>query len=186
MKFLKSAHLAPTLVVTLVGFLLSMALFTFLQSLAIAAAVFFGQLSIGWSNDLVDAESDRAQNRLEKPLVNGSIKQGELQRAILVALPLCVLLSIFGPLHLAGGFTHLLGVGCGVAYNFYFKSRVTSPLRCPSELRLYWCRENSTVVGSYFRRATRNCSTLCKCLERYGERSINRSTRVAAANWEPQ
>lgn len=76
MKFLKSAHLAPTLVVTLVGFLLSMALFTFLQSLAIAAAVFFGQLSIGWSNDLVDAESDRAQNRLEKPLVNGSIKQG--------------------------------------------------------------------------------------------------------------
>ena len=128
MKFLKSAHLAPTLVVTLVGFLLSMALFTFLQSLAIAAAVFCGQLTIGWSNDLVDAESDRAQNRLEKPIVNGSIKQVDLQRAIFVALPLCLLLSIFGPLHLAGGFTHLLGVGCGVAYNFYFKSRITSPL----------------------------------------------------------
>ena len=128
MKFLKSAHLAPTLVVTLVGFLLSMALFTFLQSLAIAAAVFCGQLTIGWSNDLVDAESDRAQNRLEKPIVNGSIKQVDLQRAIFVALPLCLLLSIFGPLHPAGGFTHLLGVGCGVAYNFYFKSRITSPL----------------------------------------------------------
>lgn len=51
-----------------------------------------------------------------------------MQRAILLALPLCVLLSIFGPLQFAGGFTHLLGVGCGVAYNFYFKSRVTSPL----------------------------------------------------------
>jgi len=128
MRLLKSAHLAPTLVVTLVGLLLSLALFTFIDSLTIAAAVFSGQLSIGWSNDLVDAESDRAQNRLEKPLVNGSIKQVDLQRAITVALPLCVLLSIFGPLHLAGGLTHLLGVGCGVAYNFYFKSRITSPL----------------------------------------------------------
>ncbi|CAB4841242.1 unannotated protein [freshwater metagenome] len=128
MRFLKSAHLAPTLVVTAVGFLLSILLFNSLQSLVVAAAVFCGQLSIGWSNDLVDVESDRAQQRTSKPLVNGSIKEMELKRAIACALPFCILLSILGPLGLWGGLTHLLGVGCGVAYNFYFKSRITSPL----------------------------------------------------------
>ena len=128
MKFLKSAHFGPTFVVTLVGFLLSKLLFTVAESFVIAAAVFCGQLCVGWSNELVDADSDRIQNRLEKPLVNGSITTSELQRGIALALPLCVLLSILGPLHLWGGLTHLLGVGCGVAYNFYFKSRSTSPL----------------------------------------------------------
>ena len=128
MKFLKSAHFGPTFVVTLVGFLLSKLLFTVTESFVIAAAVFCGQLCVGWSNELVDAESDQIQNRLEKPLVNGSITNSELQRGIALALPLCVLLSILGPLHLWGGLTHLLGVGCGVAYNFYFKSRITSPL----------------------------------------------------------
>ena len=128
MRFLKSAHFAPTLVVTAVGFLLSILLFNSFQSLVVAAAVFCGQLSIGWSNDLVDVESDRAQQRTTKPLVNGSIKEIELKRAIACALPFCILLSILGPLGLWGGLTHLLGVGCGVAYNFYFKSRITSPL----------------------------------------------------------
>jgi len=128
LKFLKSAHFGPTFVVTLVGFLLSKLLFTVTESFVIAAAVFCGQLCVGWSNELVDAESDQIQNRLEKPLVNGSITNSELQRGIALALPLCVLLSILGPLHLWGGLTHLLGVGCGVAYNFYFKSRITSPL----------------------------------------------------------
>ena len=128
MRFLKSAHFAPTLVVTAVGFLLSILLFNSFQSLVVAAAVFCGQLSIGWSNDLIDVESDRAQQRTTKPLVNGSIKEIELKRAIACALPFCILLSILGPLGLWGGLTHLLGVGCGVAYNFYFKSRITSPL----------------------------------------------------------
>ena len=128
MKFLRSAHLGPTLVVTLVALLLSVNLYSLKNSLFIAIAVLCGQLCIGWSNELVDAESDRKQNRQEKPLVNGSITKHELHRGIALALPLCVLLSILGPLHLWGGLTHLLGVGCGVAYNFYFKSRITSPL----------------------------------------------------------
>lgn len=128
MRFLKSAHLAPTLVVTAVGFLLSISFFNTFQALVVAAAVFCGQLTIGWSNDLIDVESDRAQQRITKPLVNGAVSEGELKRAITFALPLCILLSILGPLGLWGGLTHLLGVGCGITYNFYFKSRITSPL----------------------------------------------------------
>ncbi len=128
MKYLRASHLAPTLLVTSLAFFLSHSLFNFQKSLFIALAVFTGQLIVGWTNELVDFDSDRAQGRLEKPLVSGELQKSSLLFALWIDLPLCVGLSLFGPLGIRGGLLHLFGVGCGVSYNFFFKRTLLSVL----------------------------------------------------------
>src|SRR5215203_2551223 len=71
---LAAAHGPPALAVTLLAGLLSVAAghgagTTFL----VVAAVLSGQLTIGWSNDLVDLARDRAVGRTDKPLVTGAL-----------------------------------------------------------------------------------------------------------------
>jgi 4-hydroxybenzoate polyprenyltransferase len=43
-------------------------------------------------------------------------------------VPFSIFVNIFGPLGFKGGLLYLLGVGCGIAYNFYFKFTLLSPL----------------------------------------------------------
>lgn len=126
MKYLKASHLGPTLLVTSLAFFLSDPLFSLSSSFLIALTIFSGQLVVGWTNELVDVESDRMQNRLEKPLVAGELKESALIRALWYEFPLCVGLSLFGPLGIRGGLLHLFGVGCGVSYNFFFKRTLFS------------------------------------------------------------
>jgi 4-hydroxybenzoate polyprenyltransferase len=128
LRLLKTSHLGPTLIVTLVSILLAGSLTSFLRALIIGAAVFTGQLCVGWTNDLLDEESDRAEGRTDKPIAQGHLSQGLVIRATMIALGLTFSLSLLGPLGIRGGMTHLLGVGCGVAYNFFFKSTLFSPL----------------------------------------------------------
>ncbi|MFM8672409.1 MAG: UbiA family prenyltransferase, partial [Candidatus Nanopelagicus sp.] len=42
--------------------------------------------------------------------------------------PFAIIFNLFGPLGIKGGLIYLFGVGMGVAYNFYFKSTLFSPL----------------------------------------------------------
>jgi len=128
MRLLRTSHLAPSLVVTVVGFLLAITIWPFGSALIIAAAIFSGQLCVGWTNDLVDLESDRLQNRADKPLAIGSISVLTVRTSAIVIGVLCIPLSLFGPLGFRGGSVHLLGVGCGLSYNFYFKRTQFSPL----------------------------------------------------------
>ena len=128
MRLLRTSHLGPTLLVTLVAYLLAIPLWQPRSALVIALAVFTGQLCIGWTNDLVDLENDRAQGRKSKPLAAGEIPVHSVVRATYISLGLCILLSLFGPLGIRGGSVHLLGVGCGISYNFYFKRVWLSPL----------------------------------------------------------
>jgi 4-hydroxybenzoate polyprenyltransferase len=128
MRLLRTSHLGPTLLVTLVGFLLAHSSGSVWSALGIALTIFTGQLCIGWTNDLVDLESDRSQARRNKPLAKGTISVRTVQIATSVALTACILLSLLGPFGLRGGSLHLLAVGCGIAYNFYFKQSFLSPL----------------------------------------------------------
>ena len=128
MRLLRSAHIGPTIVVTAITFLLAHTLWPLWQSVLIATSIFLGQLCVGWTNDLVDADVDGLQNRKGKPLAQGLIEKNTVVIATYFALAACVLLSIFGPLGVKGGMVHLLGVGCGVSYNFYFKRSLLSPL----------------------------------------------------------
>lgn len=119
---LRAAHIGPALAVTCVVALLAAgADLTATQAAVVTAAVFTGQLTIGWGNDLLDAGRDRQVGRTDKPLASGELAPGPVRRALVGAAAACVVLSL-----LAGwrsGLTHLgLGVAFGHLYNLYFKA----------------------------------------------------------------
>jgi 4-hydroxybenzoate polyprenyltransferase len=90
----------------------------------VAATVVTGQLSIGWSNDLIDRARDQAAGRADKPLAAGAVAPRVVGAACAVAVVCCV------PLSLANGWragaAHLLAVGGGWAYNLGLKRTVLS------------------------------------------------------------
>mgnify|MGYP006168637435 FL=1 len=123
-----AAHFGPTMLITTISFLLAARLWWEGPAYLIAFTVFLGQLLIGWSNDIYDYQDDLKHNRVNKPLVSGQLQIENLRRATFILLPIALLANLLGPLGLKGGAVYLLGVGCGIAYNFYFKFRITSPL----------------------------------------------------------
>jgi 4-hydroxybenzoate polyprenyltransferase len=126
--YARAAHFGPTMLITAISFLLASRLWWEGPAYVIAFTVFLGQLLIGWSNDIYDYQDDLKHNRVNKPLVSGQLKIEKLRRATFILLPFAVIANLLGPLGIKGGAVYLLGVGCGIAYNFYFKFRVTSPL----------------------------------------------------------
>ncbi|MBA2695495.1 MAG: UbiA family prenyltransferase [Ornithinimicrobium sp.] len=93
--------------------------------LLVSAAVLAGQLSIGWSNDLVDARRDREAHRQDKPLARGQLPVRAVRVAIVGALVASVLLS--AALGWRAALVHLvLVVGSGWAYNLGLKPTVWS------------------------------------------------------------
>ena len=69
-----SSHPGPTLVVTALAFGLGIA--TGLESWRLALltfSVFAGQLSVGISNDALDASRDREVGRTDKPIARGDV-----------------------------------------------------------------------------------------------------------------
>lgn len=125
---IQACHFAPSLLVTTVAFLIAQALWWEGPAYVIAIGVLLGQLIVGWTNDLHDYEDDLKHNRISKPLVSGLITPKQLRTAIFVVTPLAVIINLFGPLGFKGGAVYLLGIGFGLAYNFYFKYTALSPL----------------------------------------------------------
>ena len=114
--------------VTTVSYLLATTLWWEGPALIIAFGVFLGQLLVGFTNDLNDYPDDLKHKRMAKPLVSGEITTTKLRTAIKIVAPFTVLINILGPLGVKGGLVYMLGILCGVAYNFYFKFSVLSPL----------------------------------------------------------
>ena len=125
---LKASHFIPTLLVSSIAFLFASYYWWEGPAYVIAFTVFTGQFIVGWSNDLYDFADDTKHSRINKPLVSGLITEKYLQKWLIFIVPFSLLANIFGPLGLQGGLLYFLGVGCGVAYNFYFKFRISSPL----------------------------------------------------------
>ena len=123
-----AAHFGPTMIVTTIAFILALVLGPLNKALLIAFTVFLGQLIIGWSNDIYDYEDDLKHHRTNKPLVAGTLSVAELTRVTFLFIPIAIIANLIGPLGLKGGSVYLLGVGCGIAYNFYFKFSLLSPL----------------------------------------------------------
>jgi 4-hydroxybenzoate polyprenyltransferase len=126
--YLKAAHFGPTILITAISFVLGTQLWWEGPAYIIAFTVFLGQLIIGWSNDLYDYDDDVKHNRTNKPLVAGAITPEKLRRTTFIFIPIAVIAILIGPLGIKGGSVYLLGVGCGIAYNFYFKFSPLSPL----------------------------------------------------------
>ena len=126
--YAKAAHFGPTMLITTISFVLATRLWWQGPAYLIAFTVFLGQLIIGWSNDLYDFKDDLKHARGNKPLVAATISTAQLRRATFILLPIAIIANLLGPLGLKGGAVYLLGVGCGIAYNFYFKFSPLSPL----------------------------------------------------------
>lgn len=125
---LKASHFIPSLIVSAIAFLFGTYYWWEGPAYVIAFTVFTGQLVVGWSNDLYDFADDAKHARTNKPLVSGLITERYLRKWLVFMVPFSLLANIIGPLGLHGGLLYFLGVGCGVAYNFYFKFRISSPL----------------------------------------------------------
>jgi len=125
---LKASHFIPSLIVSAIAFLFGTYYWWEGPAYVISFTVFTGQLVVGWSNDLYDFADDAKHARINKPLVSGLITERYLRKWLVFMVPFSFLANIFGPLGLQGGLLYFLGVGCGVAYNFYFKFRISSPL----------------------------------------------------------
>ena len=126
LSLLRAAHFGPSVAVTTIVALLALALdLPASRGVVVTAAVFTGQLTIGWGNDLFDAGRDRAVGRPDKPLANGDVSPSFVLHWLTVAAVACVVLSL-----LAGwrsGATHLaLGVAFGHLYNLYLKATIWS------------------------------------------------------------
>jgi 4-hydroxybenzoate polyprenyltransferase len=124
----QASHFGPTLIVTAIAFGFGTYYWWEGPAYVIAFTVATGQLIVGWSNDLYDYKDDLAHNRTNKPLVSGLITKQYLQKWLRFMVPFSFIANLLGPLGIKGGLVYMLGVGCGVAYNFYFKFSALSPL----------------------------------------------------------
>ncbi|GEA88903.1 hypothetical protein CCE01nite_28520 [Cellulomonas cellasea] len=90
----------------------------------VTAAVLAGQLSVGWSNDWIDAGRDLAVARPDKPVVAGLLDAGVLRRWAFGALAACVPLSF--ATGLVPGAVHVVAVASAWSYNAWLKRTVWS------------------------------------------------------------
>jgi 4-hydroxybenzoate polyprenyltransferase len=122
LPLLRAAHFGPSVAVTTITVLLTVTSgLPVGAAVVVTAAVFAGQLTIGWGNDLLDADRDRAAGRPDKPLANGELTSSSVLGCLVVAAVACVALSF-----LAGwrsGTIHLgLAVASGHIYNVRLKA----------------------------------------------------------------
>ena len=123
-----ASHFGPTVIVTTISLTLSFFYTSWQNSIIIAFGVALGQLVVGWSNDLYDYADDLSHQRMNKPLVKGTITRELLMRCLIIMVPLSFLANLLGPLGINGGLVYMFGIACGVAYNLHFKFNIFSPL----------------------------------------------------------
>ena len=120
-----ACHPLPTLAVTGISAgLAALAGLNASTSSLMVLAVFTGQLSIGWSNDRIDAARDREVRRTDKPIAAGEVPAEIVTAAIAVALTASVVLSLL--LGYRAGLVSVFTVGCGWSYNLWLKATVLS------------------------------------------------------------
>ena len=122
-----ACHPAPTVAVTAVAVLLAGGVGLGLRQLLLfGAAVLTGQLSIGWSNDRIDAARDLATGREDKPAAAGRVPLPILSAAAGLALVATVGFSV--ALGARAATAALTLVAAGWAYNLGVKATVLSGL----------------------------------------------------------
>lgn len=121
-----AAHGGPCVAVTTLAVLLSVAAdLDVARTVEVGAAVLAGQLTIGWANDLLDADRDAAVGRVDKPIAGGVLDPGLVVACLAAAGVACVALSAV--LGWRAALVHLvLLVGMGHAYNLGLKATALS------------------------------------------------------------
>jgi 4-hydroxybenzoate polyprenyltransferase len=123
----RATHLGPAVAVTTVATLLAVAAgVDGPRVVLVCAAVLAGQASIGWSNDWLDADRDRAVARADKPVVQGAVQPALLRLLACTSAALAVVLSLL--LGIVPGLLLLVLVASGWAYNAGLKRTALSAL----------------------------------------------------------
>lgn len=122
-----ACHPVPTLAVTTVSVLLAIGVgLTAGRVVLLGAAVLTGQLSIGWSNDRIDAARDSYAARSDKPAASGRVPLAAVTAAAALALlATAVLSALLGP---PAAMAALTLVAAGWLYNLGLKATVLSGL----------------------------------------------------------
>ena len=120
-RLVAACHPGPALAVTALATALAASVDA--RPVRVALAFLAGQLSVGWSNDWVDADRDRAVARADKPVVQG-LPVGTVRAAALLAGAACVPLSL--ALGWRAGAAHLVAVASAWAYNLGLKATLVS------------------------------------------------------------
>ena len=123
-SLVQACHPEPSLAVTSITTALALSAGRGAGAAWVAGALLSGQLSVGWSNDWIDAERDRRTGREDKPAARGELAPGQLRAAAIVAVAACVPLSL--AMGLWAGVAHLVAVAAAWAYNARLKSTVAS------------------------------------------------------------
>jgi len=123
----RATHLEPALAVTVVAVLLAVAAGVPAGRTAlVGVAVLTGQAAIGWCNDWLDADRDRAVGRADKPVVQGTVTPAQLRTGTVAAAAAAVVASLaLGPVP---GLLLLVLVASGLAYDAGLKRTALSPL----------------------------------------------------------
>lgn len=122
-----ATHPGPTAAVTAVAGLLALAAgLPAARAALVAAAVLAGQASVGWSNDWLDADRDRAVARVDKPVVQGAVAPALLRTLALGSAAAAAVLSLL--LGTVPGLLLLVLVASGWAYNAGLKRSTASVL----------------------------------------------------------
>ncbi|MEN8602191.1 UbiA family prenyltransferase [Microbacterium rhizosphaerae] len=121
----RSTHPGPTVVVTTIALALGLSVGVDLDRLVVlTVSVFFGQVSIGLSNDVIDAPRDRIAGRTDKPLAR---EQAPIRVAWISAIvAVVVALALSALLGWGMAVAHAVFLACGWAYNAVLKSTVWS------------------------------------------------------------
>jgi 4-hydroxybenzoate polyprenyltransferase len=122
-----STHPGPTVAVTVVTAILAVGVgVPLLSAVLVTAAVFVGQVSVGLSNDWIDAERDAAVGRRDKPVARGWIGVGTVRAVSLGTALLAVLLTV--PVGWEVTTAHLVFIASAWSYNAWLKRTALSVL----------------------------------------------------------
>jgi 4-hydroxybenzoate polyprenyltransferase len=123
----RATHLEPTLAVTTVAVLLALAAGVPVgRTVLVGAAVLAGQAAIGWCNDWLDADRDRAVGRADKPVVQGTVSPSQLRTGAVLAAVVSAVASL--ALGVVPGLLLLVLVASGLVYDAGLKRTALSPL----------------------------------------------------------
>lgn len=122
----RACHPEPTIAVTALVTAFAGAAGRGIGTAWVGVAVLAGQLSVGWSNDYIDAGRDALVDRRDKPIPAGDIAARAVGAAALLALVASI------PLSLASGWRaalpHFAGIAAAWGYNLGLKATLASPI----------------------------------------------------------
>jgi 4-hydroxybenzoate polyprenyltransferase len=121
----RSTHPGPTVAVTAIAVVLGVGVGVEPGHLVLLGLmVFTNQLSVGLSNDWIDADRDRAVGRSDKPVARGLVSVATVRNAAWITAALSVLLSL--PLGPGAAIANAIFVASAWAYNAGLKNTIFS------------------------------------------------------------